>query len=150
VNGAVTWPDGTPAVRAPILLFAEGFSLDPAAPQAQLTADAAGRYGVDGCPCGDFSGWLYVPQDGSSDPFDGGRDCWIPLETRDGNIGGAPAQPGDTVDFQVLDAPCSDIPYDPSNANNAISLLLQQQDSPDHSPDYGWAGTWQAARARIG
>jgi hypothetical protein len=90
-----------------------------------------------------------VPQNHSPEPFNGGRDCWLPMQTG-GTIGGVAAHPGDTVSWRMLDAPCDDVPYNPANAREVIEGLVEQQDAPNHQPDVGWSGTWQDARRRLG
>ena len=149
----VHWPGGSPASGAPVIVYPHGVGggsiLDVDGFQGK--ADANGRFTVSGCPC-QLSIWFYEPHDSSTDPFNGGRDCWI-IATYNNQLDLVTATPGDILDWKILDIPCSSTPYNPRDAQSVFPGLLQQQSEVSAGQvgqDFGYAGSWQQARARLG
>ena len=139
VTGTVTWHDGNPAANASVYFYnydpgftAVGWSNGEYEVQ-QLPAD--GSYSLSGCPCQDLTAYLYIP--GTS----GGQDCWIIMQDDNQTYSGRPASPGDTINWQALDLPCSPISYtsDQSTVQSEATTVLPQLNS----------GSWQSWEAAV-
>ena len=148
VTGTVSWPDGQPAAGASVYFYdyEPQISLDTGGwsngKYAVPTLPSDGSYSLTGCPCNDLTAYIYLPGQPGGDPNNGGQDCWIIMQDDSGNYTGDPANPGDVINWQVLDMPCDSTWYasDQSAVQSTASLLAQQS--------VGYAGTWQAAEAR--
>lgn len=105
VTGTVTWPDGQPAANASVYFYNydPGFTAngwyDGKYGVQQLPAD--GSYSLSGCPCQDLTAYLYIPAPS------GGQDCWIIMQDDTQTYSGLPASPGDVINWQAKDLPCS-------------------------------------------
>ncbi len=137
VTGTVTWTDGHPAANASVYFYnydpgftASGWS-DGEYEVQQLPAD--GSYSLGGCPCQDLTAYLYIPATSS------GQACWIIMQDDNGTYSGRPANPGDDINWQALDLPCSPTWYtsDQATVQSEASTVLPQLNS----------GSWQAAEA---
>jgi hypothetical protein len=137
VTGTVTWPDRNPAANASVYFYnydpgftASGWS-DGEYQVQQLPAD--GSYSLPGCPCQDLTAYLYVPA------TSGGQACWIIMQDDNQAYWGRPSNPGDTINWQALDLPCSPTWYtsDKPTVQSEASTVLPQLNS----------GSWQAAEA---
>jgi hypothetical protein len=155
VTGTVTWPDGHLAANASVYFnnHDAGFSGSGWSQgqngnwyeYQQLPAD--GSYSLPGCPCADLTAYLYVPGTPGAPAANGGWDCWIIMQDVSGTYSGRQAGPGDVINWQALDLPCSPIFYvsDPS----VVQALPTQLDPSLNGGDYSaYAGTWQAAELR--
>jgi hypothetical protein len=139
VTGTVTWPDGQAAANASVYFFNydPGFSAsgwyDGKYGVQQLPAD--GSYSLTGCPCQDLTAYLYIP----APP--GGQDCWIIMQDDTQTYSGLPASPGDVINWQAKDLPCSPTWYtsDTSTVQSEASTVLPQLNS----------GSWQSWEASI-
>lgn len=137
VTGTVTWPDGHPAANASVYFYNYDPGFNPSGwsdgqyEVQQLPAD--GSYSLSGCPCQDLTAYLYVPA------TSGGQACWIIMQDDNGTYSGRPANPGDDINWQALDLPCSPTWYtsDQSTVQSEASTVLPQLNS----------GSWQAAEA---
>ena len=141
VTGTVTWPDGHPAADASVYFnnhetgfSGSGWSQHDSANSwyqvQQLPAD--GSYSLPACPCGDLTAYLLVPSAVMS-PANGGWDCWIIMQDDNQNYSGRQANPGDVINWQALDLPCSPIFYtsDPPTVQSQSTALS--------------SGSWQTA-----
>jgi hypothetical protein len=137
VTGTVIWPDGNAAANASVFFYnydpgftASGWSNGQYEVQ-QLPAD--GSYSLSGCPCQDLTAYLYIP--GTS----GGQACWIIMQDDNQTYSGRPANPGDTINWQALDLPCSATWYtsDQSSVQTEATTVLPQLNS----------GSWQSWEA---
>ncbi|SDP78643.1 hypothetical protein SAMN04487914_13946 [Arthrobacter sp. ok909] len=159
VAGIVMWPDKTPAVNTTVVFYPQGFSLSLGTPTVEGVLGQDGAYYITDCPCHPLVGWIHVPSVSNRGPWDGGRDCNIPLIPLipQGTIGGVIVNRGGRLDWVVLNAPCSWNPYSlkPQDAAQQIAALRSEQaavlaNPNDYSiPDQGYAGTWQDARTRV-
>ncbi len=139
VTGTVTWPDGQAAANASVYFFNydPGFSAsgwyDGKYGVQQLPAD--GSYSLTGCPCQDLTAYLYIP----APP--GGQDCWIIMQDDNQTYSGRLANPGDVINWQAKDLPCSPTWYtsDTSTVQSEASTVLPQLNS----------GSWQSWEASI-
>jgi hypothetical protein len=137
VTGTVSWPDGHPAASASVYFYNyhPGFTAsgwyDGEYEVQQLPAD--GSYSLTGCPCQDLTAYLYVPA------TSGGQACWIIMQDDDHTYSGRLASPGDTINWQALNLPCSPTWYtsDQPTVQSEASTVLPQLNS----------GSWQAAEA---
>jgi hypothetical protein len=138
VTGTVTWPDGHPAANASVYFYnydpgftASGGWYDGEYQVQQLPAD--GSYSLPDCPCQDLTAYLYIPA------TSGGQACWIIMQDDTGTYSGLPADPGDDINWQALDLPCSPTWYtsDQATVQSESSTVLPQLNS----------GSWQAAEA---
>jgi hypothetical protein len=137
VTGTVTWHDGQPAANASVYFFNydPGFSAsgwyDGESGVQQLPAD--GSYSLSGCPCQDLTAYLYIP----APP--GGQACWIIMQDDNQTYSGRLANPGDVINWQALDLPCSPTWYtsDQSTVQSEASTVLPQLNS----------GSWQSWEA---
>lgn len=140
VTGTITWPDGRPAANASVYFYnhAPGFSpsgwSDGEYQVQQLPAD--GSYSVSGCPCQDLTAYLYVPAAVMS-PVNGGSDCWIITQDDNGTYSGIAASPGDVINWQALNLPCSSTFYtsDQATVHSEATSVLPVLNS----------GSWQSA-----
>jgi len=151
VTGTVTWPDGNPAANASVYFYnydpgftASGWS-DGEYEVRPLPAD--GSYSLGGCPCGDLTAYLYVPSTPGADPANGGQDCWIIMQDDNGTYSGRQAKPGDVINWQALDMPCSPTWYtsDQSTVQSQATALDPRLNGGDYS---AFAGYWPAAELR--
>jgi hypothetical protein len=148
VTGTVTWPNGDLAGNTQVYWFVGGYRLDSPVDYAISPVSADGRYSLGGCPCAPLTGYLFVPPRPGADPLHGGRDCWIILQAR-GTYQGVTANPGEVIDWQALDLPCSAHPYRSGPADvQAEARLLNPATSRSDSSATG--GSWQDAEARTG
>jgi hypothetical protein len=137
VTGIVTWPDGHPAANASVFFYNydPGFSAsgwyDGKYGVQQLPAD--GSYSLGGCPCQDLTAYLYIPAPS------GGQDCWIIMQDDNQTYSGRQANPGDVINWQAKDLPCSPTWYtsDTSTVQSESSTVLPQLNS----------GSWQSWEA---
>jgi len=137
VTGTVTWPDGQPAANASVYFYNydPGFSAngwyDGKYGVQQLPAD--GSYSLSGCPCQDLTAYLYIPAPS------GGQDCWIIMQDDTQTYSGLPASPGDVINWQAKDLPCSPTWYtsDASTVQSEATSVLPQLNS----------GSWQSWEA---
>jgi hypothetical protein len=137
VTGTVTWHDGQPAANASVYFFNydPGFSAsgwyDGESGVQQLPAD--GSYSLTGCPCQDLTAYLYIP----APP--GGQACWIIMQDDNQTYSGRLANPGDVINWQALDLPCSPTWYtsDQSTVQSEASTVLPELNS----------GSWQSWEA---
>jgi hypothetical protein len=137
VTGTVTWPDGQPAANASVYFYNydPGFSAngwyDGEYGVQQLPAD--GSYSLGGCPCQDLTAYLYIPAPS------GGQDCWIIMQDDNQTYSGRQANPGDVINWQAKDLPCSPTWYtsDTSTVQSEASSVLPQLNS----------GSWQSWEA---
>jgi len=145
VTGTVTWPDGHPAASASVYFYnydprfsASGW-YDGKYEVQQLAAD--GSYSLPDCPCKDLTAYLYVPATPGADPANGGQDCWMIMQDDNQTYSGRPANPGDTINWQALDMPCSPTWYtsDQPTVQSESTTVLPSLNS----------GSWQSAEARI-
>jgi hypothetical protein len=113
--------------------------------QDQLPAD--GSYSLPGCPCRDLTAYLYIPANYSAPMNNGGFACFIIMQDGSGNYSGRQANPGDVINWQALDMPCSPLFYnsDQSTVQSERISLDPRLNGGDYS---GFAGYWQAAEAR--
>jgi hypothetical protein len=145
VTGTVTWPDGSPAANASIYFnnhetgfSGSGWSQHDSANSwyqvQQLPAD--GSYSLPGCPCGYLTAYLLVPSAVMS-PANGGWDCWIIMQDGNQNYSGRQANPGDVINWQALNMPCSPTFYtsDQATVQSQATTVLPSLNS----------GTWQTA-----
>jgi hypothetical protein len=144
VTGTISWPDGHPAANASVYFY----NYDPGFNASgwwngeyevqQLPAD--GSYSLTGCPCQDLTAYLYVPATPGAGPTSGGQDCWIIMQDGNQTYSGRQANPGDVINWQALDLPCSPTSYtsDQSTVESEYTTVLPALNS----------GTWQAAEAR--
>jgi len=140
------WPDGNPAANTTVYWFLGGYSLDSTEPYGKGQIPADGSYSLVGCPCSQLTGYLFVPATYGADPLNGGRDCWIILQDQ-GTYGGVTANPGDVINWQALDLPCSAYPYrsDQSVVQSETQLLNSAMNGGDTSVT---GGSWQDAESR--
>jgi len=137
VTGTISWPDGHPAANASVFFYNydPGFSAsgwyDGKYGVQQLPAD--GSYSLGGCPCQDLTAYLYIPAPS------GGQACWIIMQDDTQTYSGLPASPGDVINWQALDLPCSPTWYtsDTSTVQSEASSVLPQLNS----------GSWQSWEA---
>jgi len=137
VTGTISWPDGHPAANASVFFYNSdpGFSAsgwyDGKYGVQQLPAD--GSYSLGGCPCQDLTAYLYIPAPS------GGQACWIIMQDDTQTYSGLPASPGDVINWQALDLPCSPTWYtsDTSTVQSEASSVLPQLNS----------GSWQSWEA---
>jgi|tagenome__1003787_1003787.scaffolds.fasta_scaffold20745590_1 hypothetical protein len=153
VSGTMMWPDGEPARNILFEAYPQGVGNGGIGNETPVEGqtNSQGSYAFDGCPC-QFSMWLLQPETPGRGPFDGGRDCWIPM-AHDNAIDLVPADPGDTLDWTVVDVPCSDTPYNPRDFDSSAQQLTDQQNAylAGQDTDFsGYAGPWQQARQRAG
>jgi hypothetical protein len=113
--------------------------------QDRLPAD--GSYSLPGCPCGDLIAYLYVPATDGAPMNNGGFACVIILQDDSGNYSGRQANPGDVINWQALDMPCSPTFYD-SNQSTVQSERISLDPRLNGGDYSGFAGYWQAAEAR--
>jgi hypothetical protein len=158
VTGTITWHDGNPAANSAVYFenrdlaacinnpggftgvgWSVGDNCNYFYQYVQLRAD--GSYSLSGCPCADLTAYLYVPA-AVMTPANGGSECWIIMQDNNQNdqnyqnYSGFQANPGDVIDWQALDMPCSDSWYaSDSSAVQSEATLLQSQNS----------GSWQSA-----
>lgn len=144
VTGTVTWPDGQPAANASVYFYnhdpgfsASGWS-DGEYQVQQLPAD--GSYSLPDCPCQDLTAYLYVPATPGADPANGGQDCWIIMQDGNQAYSGRRASPGDDINWQALDMPCSSTWY-------ASDQAAVQSEQATVLPSFN-SGSWQSAEAR--
>lgn len=150
VTGTVSWPDGQPAANVSIYFnnHETGFagsdwtqhdSANSWYQVQQLPAD--GSYSLPGCPCGDLTAYLLVPSAVMS-PANGGWDCWIIMQDDSQNYSGRQANPGDVINWQALNLPCSPTIYtsDPPTVQSEASTVLPSLNS----------GPWQTAEQLTG
>jgi hypothetical protein len=146
VTGTVTWPDGSPAANASVYFnnhetgfSGSGWSQHDSANSwfevQQLPAD--GSYSLPGCPCGDLTAYLLVPSAVMS-PANGGWDCWIIMQDGNQTYSGRQANPGDVINWQALNMPCSPTFYtsDQPTVQSEATTVLPSLNS----------GAWQAAK----
>jgi hypothetical protein len=164
VTGTVTWPDGHLAANASVYFsnFDSGFNgngngWSPGEGSNgswdgtwyyqvnQLPAD--GSYSLPGCPCANLTAFLDLPSVDSADAANGGRGCIIIMQDDSGNFSGLQANPGDVINWHVLDMNCSPIFYasDPSSVQSERIATDPSQNGGDYTL---YAGTWQAAEVR--
>lgn len=144
VTGTISWPNGDPAAGASVYFYNydPGFTpvgwSDGQYEVQQLPAD--GSYSLGGCPCQDLTAYIYVPATAGADPQNGGQACWIIMQDDNQNFSGRPANPGDVINWQALDLPCSPTWYtsDQSTVQSEYTAVLPYLNS----------GTWQAAETR--
>jgi len=144
VTGTISWPNGDPAAGASVYFYNydPGFTpvgwSDGQYEVQQLPAD--GSYSLGGCPCQDLTAYVYVPATAGADPQNGGQACWIIMQDENQNFSGRPANPGDVINWQALDLPCSPTWYtsDQSTVQSEYTAVLPYLNS----------GTWQAAETR--
>jgi hypothetical protein len=100
-----------------------------------VNVHSGGAYSLSGCPCQDLTAYLYVPS-GVMGSSNGGQDCWIIMANK-GNYSGLPASPGDVINWQALDMPCSSTWYasDQSAVQSEATAVLPSLNS----------GSWQTA-----
>ena len=101
---------------------------------------ADGSYSLSGCPCRDLTAYLYVPATPGADPANGGQDCWIIMQDANGTYSGRQANPGDVINWQALNMPCSPTWY--RSGQSAV-----QSENTTVLPSLN-SGTWQAAELR--
>jgi hypothetical protein len=164
VTGIVTWPDQNPAANASVYfsIFDTGFNgngsgWSPGEGSTgtwdgtwyyqvnQLPAD--GSYSLPGCPCSNLTAFLDLPPVVGADTPNGGRGCIIIMQDDSGNYSGLQANPGDVIDWHVLDMNCSPVfyPTDPSSVQSERITTDPSQNGGDYTL---YAGTWQAAESR--
>jgi hypothetical protein len=164
VSGIVTWPDQNPAVNASVYFSnfdsafnGNGNGWSPGQGSSgswdgtwyyqvnQLPAD--GSYSLPGCPCANLTAFLDLPSVDGADAADGGRGCIIIMKDDSGNYSGLQANPGDVINWHVLDMNCSPIfyPSDPSSVQSEAISTDPSQNGGDYTM---YAGTWQAAEQR--
>jgi hypothetical protein len=70
-------------------------------------------------------------------PANGGWDCWIIMQDDNQNYSGRQANPGDIINWQALDMPCSPTFYtsDPPTVQSEATTVLPSLNS----------GTWRSA-----
>jgi hypothetical protein len=93
---------------------------------------ANGSYSLTGCPCADLTAYLYVPAPVMS-PANGGWDCWIIMQDDSQNYSGRHANPGDVINWQALDLPCSPTFYtsnQPTVRSEATTVLPSLNSGP--------------------
>ena len=164
VTGVITWPDQTLAVNATVDFinsdpsfngFGNGWSPEVdnnGSPDGnwyevvqQLPAD--GSYSLAGCPCADLIAFLDLPPVSGADTPDGGRGCIIIMQDDNGTYSGLAANPGDLINWHVLDMNCSPDFYPPSQSSVQSERVIT--DPSQNGGDYTmYAGTWQAAESR--
>lgn len=158
VTGTVTWPDGNPVANAAVYFenhdlaacinnsggftgvgWSVGDNCNYFFQYVKLGAD--GSYSLPGCPCADLTAYLDVSA-AVMTPANGGSECWIIMQDNNQNdqnyqnYSGFPANPGDAIDWQALDLPCSDSWYaSDSSAVQSEAPLLAWRNS----------GSWQTA-----
>ena len=120
VTGTVKWPDGNPAAGASVYFNNHDAGFDGSGSgwsqgqngnwSEKLQLPANGSYSLSGCPCADLTAYLYVPASVMS-PANGGWDCWIIMQDDSQNYSGLQANPGDVINWQALDLPCSRMFY---------------------------------------
>jgi hypothetical protein len=159
VTGTVTWPDGNPAANASIYFenrdlaacinnpngftgagWSVGDSCNYFYQYLQLPAAGGGSYSLQGCPCANLTAYLYVPG-AVMTQANGGSDCFIIMKNRPNNqnyqnYSGFQANPGDVIDWQALDLPCSNSWY---ASDPAAVQSVATQPPPFNS------GPWQNA-----
>lgn len=140
VEGTITWPDGIPAANALIDFYPNGYPYGGQAGGERLQTDQQGRYTLGNCPCSDLGASYFLPIGGGSAWNNGGNECIIMLATADGALTG-PAQPGDDVNWQMVNMPCSSNYLRPDSLNQEIAAI--QADPQQLS-----GGNWWEARAR--
>lgn len=136
VTGTVTWPDGHPAANASVYFYNYDPGFNPVGwsdgeyEVQQLPAD--GSYSLTGCQCQDLTAYLYIPAPS------GGQACWIIMQA-DGTYSGLPASPGEVINWQALDLPCSPTWYtsDQATVQSEATTVLPQLNS----------GSWQSWEA---
>ena len=146
VTGTISWPDGNPAANTQVYWYNGGYSADSQSEPSQIPAD--GSYSITGCPCSQLTGYLYIPATNGDGPLTGGRACWIILQAQ-GTYSGITANPGDVIDWQVFDMPCSTAPYRSDSYD--VQLTQQQMNTEINNPggdQTETAGTWQDAESR--
>jgi len=164
VTGIVTWPDKNPAVNASVYFsnFDSGFngngngwspgegsngSWDGTWYYQVNQLPAGGSYSLPGCPCANLTAFLDLPSVDGADAANGGRGCIIIMQDDSGNYSGLQANPGDVINWHVLDMNCSPIFYapDPSSVQSERIDTDPSQNGGDYTM---YAGTWQAAESR--
>lgn len=155
VTGTITWPDGTPARNIELTFYPQVFSGSSGTSYVEARTDQSGAYSIQGCPCDSLVGFVSQPA-GSGGPYEGGRACWI-LMTSPSGYEGVRVDDGQTLNWRVLDIPCNQNYYSPSDAGRIQGLMngIQQQLNQGVDPnnignDGGYAGPWQAERDRSG
>jgi hypothetical protein len=154
VTGTVTWHDGNPVTNAHVYFenrdmaacinnpggftgvgWTEGDNCNYFFQFVKLAAD--GSYSLPGCPCRDLTAYIDV-----SAEVNGGPECYIIMRDNNQNdqnyqtYSGFQASPGDVINWQALDMPCSGSWYaSDSSAVQSEAALLQSQNS----------GSWQNA-----
>lgn len=137
VTGTVTWPDEHPAANASVYFYNYDPGFNPVGwsdgeyEVQQLPAD--GSYSLTGCPCQDLTAYLYIPAPS------GGQACWIIMQDGNGTYSGRPANPGDVINWQALNLPCSPTWYtsDQATVQSEATTVLPQLNS----------GSWQSWEA---
>ena len=140
VTGTITWPDGQPAANASVYFYnyvagfsASGWSSGGSNGQYQVQQlPAGGSYSLTGCPCSDLTAYIYVPAAVMS-PGNGGWDCWIIMQDDNQNYSGREANPGDVINWQALNLPCSRIFYtsdQPTVQSEATTVLPSLNSGP--------------------
>ncbi len=88
-----------------------------------------------------------MPSTPGADPANGGQDCWIIMKDDNGTYSGRQANPGDVINWQALDMPCSPTWYtsDQSTVQSEATVLDPRLNGGDYS---FFAGYWQAAEVR--
>ena len=164
VTGIVTWPDQNPAVNASVYFSNSdpGFSGNGWSQGedsngnwdgtwyyqiSQLPAD--GSYSLPGCPCADLTAFLDLPPVNGADAANGGRGCDIIMQDDSGNYSGLQANPGDVINWHVLDMNCSPIFYasDPSSVQSERIATDPSQNGGDYTM---YAGTWRERQNAAG
>lgn len=149
VTGTISWPNGDPAANTQVYWYLGGYSADSPTSVEQQQIPADGTYALTQCPCSGLTGYLYLPTaPETADPLNGGRDCWMILQAG-GNYSGIDANPGDTINWQAVDMPCSTSLFrsDPSDVQSAIQLLNSEMSNPG-GDQTETAGSWQDAENR--
>lgn len=149
VTGTISWPNEDPAANTQVFWYLGGFSSDSPNPLDQQQVPPDGSYSLTQCPCSDLVGYLYLPAaPDATDPLNGGRACWIILLAQ-GTYSGIAANPGDMINWQAVDMPCSTSPFrsDPSDVQSEIQLLNSEISNPGGDQTVT-AGTWQDAESR--
>ena len=164
VTGIVTWPDHNPAVNASVYFSnsdsgfngnGNGWSpgegsngnWDGTWYYQVNQLPAGGSYSLPDCPCANLTAFLDLPSVNGADAANGGRGCIIIMQDDSGNYSGLKANPGEVINWHVLDMNCSPIFY--ASDTSSVQSERISTDPLQNGGDYTmYAGTWQAAESR--